>query len=154
MRDAFIMRTVTAQAAFEQMEMVDRERRACKPGIVFDEASDRSSRRVEPGDGNVWQKRTMLGFEADPPETTLDRVMQSFERVGNRDADPKGRRPPLFLEMACAIDDDFECRNADLVKGHRYIFGPMRFDFADEPQSQVQLAIILPARAADAVHQH
>jgi len=97
-------------------------------------------------------KGARLGRDADAREALVDLAVQRRERIVRLDPGPDHVRPPLPLEQADTSNPRRNARRMERAERRRDVLCHMAVDLADEPQRQMELLVILPARARDAVH--
>ena len=138
------------QDQMRQHEGVARERGVARdPGLDLCAIAERAR---QPGDRQMRQIRTPFRGNTDADERVIDLAVECRERRGGLDAGPERVDPPAFLERADARDRDRRRIGMDLRQHVRDVFGDRALDLADEAQRHVELFVVLPARARDAVH--
>jgi len=138
--------------AFVQCDMAEFERWAGKIAIQCKKGRDRTRSAVEPRQSDMRGESTRLARHADAREQLVNLVMQGGERSVRLNSRPHHMWPPLMFEQVDPRDPRRDCGCVKRTERRGDILCLMAIDLADEAQGQVELLVILPARARDAVH--
>ena len=121
-------------------------------GVGFQERTDRLRRNVAaPRQGNVRMERPQIGFETSGKHGFLDAFVKLEQmRMARADADPDNLRPAFRGECAEADEREKERFPGDGSEFFGKQFLSFSGDIAKERESQMHLARLEPADAADA----
>ncbi len=133
--------------------MGEAEGRAREAGVIGEEAVGDARGAVHPREGDVGAIGAALGLEAEADQRLIELVMELGGVLVRADAGPDGVGAAARVELADAVERDFEGGEMDLAERERDVLGHAAVDLADEAQRDVELRVGLPARAGDAAHQ-
>lgn len=141
------------QPTFEQGEAINLERRASQRGMASQERIDQSTGPAESGKGDMGQIGAVFRRQANENTGAVDFAMQRRQRIARFYPDPERIDHTPAVERANAGQLDIERGEADGRQRVSDVVGAMAINITDEAQRQVQLIVILPARARNAIHQ-
>lgn len=152
MFDRLIERAVMGQSAFEQGEGVHTKGRAGHRSMTSDIGIDQAARPTEAGEGDMGQIGAAFRRKAGRDAGAIDFPMERRQWIVRFDASPERVDHALSIEHAYAGKLYVERGEADGGQHISDIVCAVPVDLADKPQGQMQVVVILPARALHIAH--
>src|SRR5690606_25115897 len=148
----FVMSAGMAEVALVEHEVAHLPWPGAQVAECAKPAADGTGRAVDASERDMRCEAPGFARKADRLAGPFDFLPQAFERLARRDARPERGDLALAGEVADAVDFQLEARPFDLSERRGEVVGHGPLDLADEAQRQMQVRVVHPANAVDALH--